>query len=147
MGRQGLEQGRVAGQGMARHVEAERLLLAGQELGVGQLGNVGQVDRGRVVAWPPGRCRCHGHSSRTRRSLQIVEEPALAAAAVVLLGLARLDRARQDRQELCARRAPRQSNAPARIKRLGAAAADFAGRDPLEEVVQALERAPSARAP
>ena len=51
MGRQGLEQIRVARQGMARHVEAERLLLAGQHLGIGQLGDVGQVAR-RRPSWP-----------------------------------------------------------------------------------------------
>ena len=50
-----------------------------------------------------------------RGRLEVVEEPALAAAAIVLLGLAGLDGARQDARS-CARRASRQSNAPAWIK-------------------------------
>ena len=46
VGRQGLEQAGVARQGMARHVKAERLLLVGQQLGVGHLGDIGQVAHG-----------------------------------------------------------------------------------------------------
>ena len=140
MGRQGLEQGRVASQGMARHVEAERLLLAGQELGVGQLGNVGQVDRGRVVALTVALAVAVAMAIRAGPDgrLEIVEKPALAAAAVVLLGLARLDCARQDRQELCPPGTQRIER-PGADQGLGTTAAHFAGRDPLEEIVQALE--------
>ena len=48
--RQRLEFLGVAGQRVARHVEAQRLLLVGQPLGLGLLGNVGEVARRRGMA-------------------------------------------------------------------------------------------------
>ena len=44
---QGLEQFCVSRQGMAGHIKAQRLLFFGQKLGIGHLGNLGQVHQTR----------------------------------------------------------------------------------------------------
>ena len=76
---------------------------------------------------------------------ELVEEPALAASPIVLLGLARLDRPRQHAQELTAQQiglAGVEAIEGARPDQcLGAAGPHVPGGDALEEVVQALKRA------
>ena len=134
MGRQGLKQRRVAGQRMARHVEPKRLFLAAKKFGVGQLGDVGKVERGGMAV-PLAGAIGTGWNGR----LQIVEQPALAAAAVVLLGLPCLDGARQDRQKLRPP-GPQAIEGPRPDQRFRAAATHITRRDPLEELVQTVER-------
>jgi hypothetical protein len=107
---------------VARHVEAQRLLLLGQPLGVGHLGQVGQAEH-----------RGGGPGAVGRR--EGVEEALLAALAVLLPRLAPLHRAGQDGQELAAPRAEAVERAGL-DQRLGAALADLLGRDPLEEVIR-----------
>ena len=75
----------------------------------------------------------------------LVEEPALAAAPIVLLGLPRLDGPGQHAEKLIAQQIGfagiEAIESPRPDQRLGAAGAHVPGRDPFEEVVQAQERA------
>ena len=88
-----------------------------------------------------GGGRCRWREPLDRAVSISSKKPALAAAAIVLLGLSRLDRARQHAEKLVAQQiglaGSRQSKAPARIKVSTQPAPDVPGRDPFEEVVEA----------
>ena len=141
--RQGLEQARVPRQGMAGHIKAERLFFVGQELGVGHLRDVGQVHRG-------GAAVAVGMAIVAGR-FELVEEAALTAAPIVLLGLARLNRPRQHAQELTAQQiglaGVEAIERPRPDQRLGAAGADVPGRRPARRSRPGSGTGPSARAP
>ena len=111
VGRQRLEQVGVARQGMARHVEAQGLLLEGQLLGIGQLGQVGQTARApRCVAVAVGL-----GLGAVAGAVEDVEEAELARACDPPAWPARPGAPWAGSARSCDRRAPRQSKAPAWI--------------------------------
>ena len=141
MGGQRLEHGGVAGQRVARHVEAEHLLFLGQPLDVGQLGDVGQARDGAggvglavavAVAVAVGVTVGGGRGEH-------LEEAALAALAVLLRGLPGLRGAGRTASHWL-RRAPRWSNAPALISASTQAWLTVPCGDALEQVVEPGER-------
>ena len=136
VGRQGLEHAGVPGQGMARHVEAERLLLVGQLLGVGQLRDVGQ--RGcRCAMWPLPSAVGLGAWADDSRSSKSPRWPRRRSSCLACPAWSARGRIARSCDSL-------RSQAIERTgvdQRLDAAGADLLGRDPLEEVVEARERA------
>ncbi len=133
----------VAGQGMARHVEAQRLLLLGQLLGVGQLGDVGQAQQARPCAVAVAVAVGRRHGVAASKTSKRPSWPRLRSSC---LACPAWSGPRQDRQELRSLRRP-----GSRTRRPGSASRRSRRRPPWSAPARRSRRGsvngpPSARA-